>query len=188
VFDPDLRLLGEASDLPTKVLLIVTGANGAIDGYHGKYLRIASRINERYGIPVIRANWPMSLDIDGKNNLLWVMQQCLEWFPNGEFLVMASSNSALWFATLAYQYPQIVKMLLINPATTVNPARQKRGLDETDAAVTVVYGTHDPGYQYVDLIRNNCKAQFVTIPNGDHNLSQLHFEEFAELPERYLLA
>lgn len=168
------------------VFFIKAGQGGNIYGYENKYLQIATNANKKYGYTVICASnhW------DRKNNPLKqdgaVINECCR--NTQKIYYMGVSNGGIIGAIYGHLYPQITRLLLINPPLFINWPRIKRGLQGFQGEKgTIVVGELDASYRFADLIKlvNNHRIHVTTIANADHNFKG-KLSEFINLPEQYL--
>ena len=111
-------------------LLILTGRGGDTKGYENKYEKIADAVTHKYGFSVLVAAvpedcWERSTEVF-KDAVGAVPPFCRD----GDIYVMGSSAGAsleLWYAHL---YPQIKKVLAVNPVLNLNFHRTREGLEK----------------------------------------------------------
>ncbi len=170
------------------ILFIKVGQNGSIYGYDNKYLKIAKYMHQKFGCTVICASNPY----DGKTNLLefdmnFIDTYCKK-FKSYNIYYMGISNGAVIGANWGHLYPQIIKMLLINPPLFINWHKIKSGLSHLkETSATIIIGELDPSFKFAGMINliNNNKLHLITLSNVDHNFTN-NLSDFVLLPEQYL--
>ena len=169
-----------------KVLLIKVGQGGSIYGYENKYLKIGAYMNEKYGVSVIVSSNPY----DKTDSLGQAIELIEEEFEKASIYYMGNSNGAILGARFGCLYPQIKEMLLINGPLMINWPQTKKGVELFKGKkITFVYGSKDPSYRYVDLIRSLLVGDRVgleIIEGADHNFKGMDVE-FMELVEKCLI-
>ena len=171
------------------ILFIKAGQDGSVYGYDNKYLKIARKINKKYGCTIICASNPF----DGKNNPLDydmnIVDDYCKKFNDYKVYYMGHSNGGVIGAIWGYQYPQIKGMLLVNPPLFYNWHKIKAGLSAFRGdKCFVIIGELDSSHKYaqmIDLIKND-RVKVDTIKNADHNFTN-SISDFMNLPETYLL-
>lgn len=172
------------------VLLTIPGVDGSVDGYENKYVRIAENIQDKYGVAVVRMSNPFISSMFWESNI----RQALEFIQDNaksisgrddfELRIMAHSAGAAIIAQIAWEYPYISRILLINPAMKLGTNKIKRGLSEFgEQKVTVLLGSNDPSI--VEAKRLEI-PETVVIEGADHHFSGEAFQIFLEAPEEYL--
>jgi hypothetical protein len=165
-----------------KVLLIVGGQDCSIYGYENKYLKMAYKYNEEYGVTVVVASNPYN----GENFLtshMYVIHQLLD----GDITVvcMGVSNGARLLAQYSFLYGEIERLLLVNGPLNINWHKTKKGLDQYKGKrIDFVYGEKDPSIPYLELINtivSETDINVKTVMGADHNFAGL-LEEFLNLP------
>lgn len=172
-----------------KILFIKAGQDGSMYGYENKYLRIAKRINEKYGYTVIASSNPF----DGRNpldNAMEVIEEyCKDKFDDYDIYYMGHSNGGLIGAWFGNNYEKIRKMLLINAPLMYNWHKTKDGIKKFNGElVSLIYGEFDQSIKYTELLLplTNEKIKLNIIKNEDHHFKN-DMEDFLSLPEKYLI-
>jgi len=171
----------------SRILFIKAGQDGSMYGYENKYLRIAKRIREKYGVSVIVSSNPF----DGRNPLddaMAVIDDYCKRFDDYEIYYMGHSNGALIGATFGYRYPKIKRMMLVNMPLWHSRDYTYSCLSKfTGERVSIVYGDRDMSYPYVDMIRfwEDDRVKIYTVEDEDHHFTK-DMEDFLSLPEKYL--
>lgn len=175
-----------------KILFIKVGYDGDMYGYENKYLKMAIKINEKYGYTVIVSSNP--IPADQKNPLDNALNVINDYayeknFPNFEILYFGYSNGALIGAQYGYLYSEIKKMTLVNAPLMYNWHKTKKGIQNfAGEKIVLVYGSLDQSFKYTGLITplTNDKIKLEIINGQDHLFSKDTFE-FENLPEKFLL-
>ena len=110
-------------------------------------------------------------------------------FNSYQIYYYGTSNGGVLGARFSYLYPNIKRLLLINPPLFINYHKLKDGLLKfNNEKITLLYGTQDPSYKFVgllDLIESN-KISYDILENEDHNLSNNNYS-LEYLVDNYLL-
>lgn len=169
------------------IVFIKAGQDGSMYGYNNKYLKMAKRLNNKYGCTVICSSNPF----DGTNpldNAMEVIEDYTKRFNNYKVYYLGYSNGALigaWFAT---KYPKIVRLALVNGPLMYNLHKTKEGaLSFKGEFINFIYGSLDQSYPYIGLLKRieNNKIKVYIEEGQDHHFSQSE-EMFLSLPEKYL--
>ena len=103
---------------------------------------------------------------------------------------MAHSAGAATIAQIAWEYPEITRILLVNPATKLGIDKIKYGLSEFGGnMITVVFGSEDPSVGDVNEIAKLSIARRIhthILEGVDHNFSGESLEAFITAPALYL--
>ncbi len=178
------------------ILLTVPGVDGSVDGYDNKYVRIADSIQATIGAAIVRIANPFITSFHWESNL----RQALDYIANHaaeitnhtdyEIRLMAHSAGAAVAAQIAWEYPRISRLLLVNPATKLDIEAIKSGLEKlSDRPITILMGGADPNFddnqQLIDELKlGNIKLEIAR--SADHNFSGENFSIFLESPLQYL--
>lgn len=191
--DLDIRVHPAKS---SKVLLLIPGVDGSVDGYKNKYVTIAEQAQAKHNVAVVRMENPFVTSFHWESNirriLEWIEQNKQDICSNDEYnlLVQGHSAGASVLASIAHEYPIIRKLLLINIAMSLNADKVLAGLQKYDGDVTILMGDSDPSIAAVEEIQfseNSTLAQKVIVENTDHDFSGDSFKLFIEASEKYLL-
>lgn len=103
---------------------------------------------------------------------------------------MAHSAGAAIVAQIAWEYPEITWILLVNLATKLGIDMIQYGLSEFGGdRITVMFGSEDPSVGDVDEISKLSEAKNVhthILEGVDHNFSGKSLEAFIAAPALYL--
>ena len=178
------------------VLLTVPGVDGSVDGFEDKYIKIAESIQEKYGAAIVRITNPFITSYHWESNIRQALNYILE---NAEEItghkdidvrIIAHSAGAATVAQIAWEYPEITQILLVNPATKLGIDKIQYGLSEIGGSkITVLFGSEDPSVGDVDEISKLSEAKNVhthILEGVDHNFSGELLEAFITAPSLYL--
>lgn len=172
------------------IFLTIPGVDGSIDGYENKYVRVAEDIQNKYGAAIVRMSNPYISSFFWESNIRQVLQfieddaKAITGKEDFELRIMAHSAGAAILAQIAWEYPLISRLLLVNPAMKLGPDKIKRGLSElNDKRITILVGSNDPSISETkDLTVDNT----VVVEGADHNFSGDAFPLFLESTDRYI--
>jgi len=178
------------------VLLTVPGVDGSVDGFEDKYIKIAESIQEKYGAAIVRMANPFITSYHWESNIRQSLNYIIEnteqitGHKDAEIRIMAHSAGAAIVAQTAWEYPEITRILLVNPATKLGIDKIKYGLSEFGGdRITIMFGSEDPSVGDVDEIAKISEAKNVhtyTLEGVDHNFSGESLEAFIAAPALYL--
>ncbi|MDB5177312.1 MAG: hypothetical protein JWN75_980 [Candidatus Saccharibacteria bacterium] len=177
------------------VLLIIPGVDGSLDGYENKYLRIAESVFEKHKASVVRMSNPFITSYHWKSNVRRIFEfieenkDLVSSHDELDIRIMAHSAGAAVIAQIAWEYPEVTRLLLINPATQLGIAKIHLGLNELqDVNTTILVGGDDPSFDVVQELSVIDNIRIVAIEGADHNFSSEHFPAFISSPETYLFS
>lgn len=99
--------------------------------------------------------------------------------------VSAGATMALWYAV---KYPQIRRVLCVNPVLNINLHRTSNGVRNfSGEKLAVVFGEKDPSAKWAKLLPVLPNLQIHIIPDADHVFCG-KLDEFIDLPKKYLFA
>ena len=169
------------------IVFIKAGQDGSLYGYQNKYIKMARRLNKKYGCSVICSSNPF----DGNNpldNALEIIEDYAKIFDNYKIYYLGYSNGALIGAWFGVKYPKIKRMALVNGPLMYNFHKTKEGaLSFNGDMISFIYGEYDQSIGYIDLLKNmeNDKIKVFVEKGQDHHFSKSE-ESFQEIPEKYL--
>ena len=169
------------------IVFIKAGQNGSLYGYQNKYIKMAKRLNKKYGCSVICSSNPF----DGNNpldNAMEVIEDYAKKFDDYEIYYLGYSNGALIGAWFGIKYPKIKRMALVNGPLMYNLHKTKEGsLSFKGESINFIYGEHDQSTPYIELLKSieNDKIKVFIEEGQDHHFSKSE-EEFQKIPEKYL--
>ena len=169
------------------IVFIKAGQNGSLYGYQNKYIKMAKRLNKKYGCSVICSSNPF----DGNNSLdnaMEVIEDYAKRFDDFKIYYLGYSNGALIGAWFGIKYPKIKRMALVNGPLMYNLYKTKEGaLSFKGESINFIYGEYDQSIGYVELLKSieNDKIKVFIEEGQDHHFSKSE-EDFQKIPEKYL--
>jgi hypothetical protein len=178
-----------------KIIINVPGADGSMDGYENKYLKIANNlVKEKVGA-VVRIPNSSSLgfgwDINLRKALDYVLENSKEICGSDkpEIYLMGLSAGAGTISMTAWEYPEVTKILLIEPAVVFSGEHGVEGIRKYKGDVTIVVGKGSTalgkqiGDKIFDYFINAKHKEIVEIPNCDHCfMGEINGRIFSEAP------
>ena len=172
------------------ILLIIPGVDGSVDGYENKYITIADDIQKKFDAAVVRISNPFVSSYLWESNIRKALQfiednaKTITNNDNIELRIMAHSAGAGVIAQIAWEYPFISKLLLINPAMKLGSDKIKNGLSKFGYdKVTILVGGKDPSLSETTELK---VENTVIVDGADHNFSGDAFPVFLDSPSKYL--
>lgn len=166
-----------------KIIINVPGFNGDIDGYENKYKILAGHMQSDNLGAVIRtdnrilpgylvdAKLRIALNYARENSF------AISGDSNPEIMLMGFSAGASAIAAVAYEYPEVTKILLFAPSGNMPFPLIKNGLNSFKGGVYIVQGEQDEvvgpraGKLFYDLATGaSCKEIFM-ISDCDHRFT-----------------
>ena len=169
------------------IVFIKAGQNGSLYGYQNKYIKMAKRLNKKYGCSVICSSNPF----DGNNpldNAMVIIEYYAKRFDDYKIYYLGYSNGALIGAWFGVKYPKIKRMALVNGPLMYNLHKTKEGaLSFKGESINFIYGEHDQSIGYIELLKSieNDKIKVFIEEGQDHHFSKSE-EDFQQIPEKYL--
>ena len=169
------------------IVFIKAGQNGSLYGYQNKYIKMAKRLNQKYGCSVICSSNPF----DGNNpldNAMVIIEDYAKRFDDYKIYYLGYSNGALIGAWFGAKYPKIKRMALVNGPLMYNLHKTKEGaLSFKGESINFIYGEHDQSIGYIELLKSieNDKIKVFIEEGQDHHFSKSE-EDFQQIPEKYL--
>lgn len=169
------------------IVFIKAWQNGSLYGYQNKYIKMAKRLNQKYGCSVICSSNPF----DGNNpldNAMVIIEDYAKRFDDYKIYYLGYSNGALIGAWFGVKYPKIKRMALVNGPLMYNLHKTKEGaLSFKGESINFIYGEHDQSIGYVELLKSieNDKIKVFIEEGQDHHFSKSE-EDFQKIPEKYL--
>lgn len=169
------------------IVFIKAGQNGSLYGYQNKYIKMAKRLNKKYGCSVICSSNPF----DGNNpldNATTIIEDYAKRFDDFKIYYLGYSNGALIGAWFGIKYPKIKRMALVNGPLMYNLYKTKEGaLSFKGESINFIYGEYDQSIGYVELLKSieNDKIKVFIEEGQDHHFSKSE-EDFQKIPEKYL--
>lgn len=173
------------------VLLIIPGVDGSVNGFEDKYIRIAERIQNQYGVAVVRTANPFISSFHWESNprrildYIAVNAGTITGSEAPRIKVMAHSAGASIVARIAREYDAITDLLLVNPAQKLDSDAIRSGLMAANARTIAVFGSKDPSISFAEQLKEDGHMVHV-VEGSDHYFSGDHLENFINLPSEYL--
>ena len=170
------------------VLVIFTGIGGTTKGYQNKYEKIAKYVTSQFHFSVFVATTPLGSWATLKENLQSVLNFVFKKLKSDSLniYVMGSSAGANMVLSFSYLFPQIKKILAINPVMNVNFHWIENGIKNFKGGdINVVLGEKDLSSSYAKLLPKHEKLKLTILPDIDHYF-QGHLSTFIDLPRFYL--
>lgn len=178
------------------ILLTIPGVDGSLDGYENKYVTIAETAQNRNGVAVVRMDNPFITSHHWESNVRRILEfindntKAIAGTDEVELRIMAHSAGASIIAQIAWEYPNISRLLLINPATRLAGDMIKSGLEKFDGdKVTILMGSEDPSKEEaLKLIPEGKESRMsvLVVEGADHHFADDAFPVFLEAPHVYL--
>ena len=178
------------------VLLTIPGVDGSVDGFMNKYLLIAENINKKHGAAAVRMSNPYITSYHWEQNIRKILSyiddnsKTISGREDIELRIVGHSAGAAVIAQIAWEYPFITRLLLINPATKLDLTRIKQGLVEFGAEkTTILVGSEDPSLADIESLSETkgLESLRTTVAEGaDHYFSGEAFQIFLRAPGLYL--
>lgn len=184
-----------------KIIVNYPGSEGSLDGYNNKYKTLADYIVQKQLAGVVRLSNPHTFGFGWDMNLRRAMEYILKNSQDvcgskiPEIYLMGFSAGASIIATLAWEYPEVKKILLFEPTLSINRPDISHGLGQFKGELVVITGQgenalgEDVGYEFIKLATQVSKKEIVVIPNCNHQfmgeangriLSQAPFYAFSD--------
>jgi hypothetical protein len=170
-----------------KIVYIKAGMGGSYLGYDDKYLKIAHRLNEKYGCSVICVSNPVPLPIIVDQMILGNFIKEYE-IKKPKMFFFGHSNGGIKGLELGASGVRFTKMVLVNMPLMMNFHKTARWMDNIpETNIVTVYGEKDPSYRYIPFLeaKNLQNVEIVKIAGADHNFKGM-MEQFIELSEMIL--
>ncbi len=178
-----------------KIIINVPGADGSINGYNDKYIKIANYLIEQKIGAVVRIPNISSLgfgwDINLRETLSYVLDNAKEICGSSkpEIYLMGLSAGAGAISMTAWEYPEVTKILLIEPALIFSGEHGVEGIREYKGEVTIVVGKGDTalgkevGDKFFDYFIKANHKEIIEIENCDHRfMGETNGRIFSEAP------
>lgn len=178
------------------VLLTVPGVDGSVDGYENKYVKIAENVQEQHGAAIVRIANPFITSYHWESNIRraldYIMKHTEEitGHKDIEVRIMAHSAGAATVSQIAWEYPEITRILLINPATKLGFDKIKYGLSEFGGSkITVIFGSEDPSVndaEELSKVDESARMRTLILDGVDHHFSGDALKLFMQAPHSHL--
>lgn len=148
---------------------------------------MADRIVEKQNKAVVRVSNDFITSFHWEDNfrkaVQYINSNAKEYFGNDEVAieVVAHSAGASVTAWLAYEYPNIDKIILINLAADLKQDKIIDGLTKFKGSTNLIFGSEDLSFAFSTVMPANIKV--TTIDGADHYFSGEHLKTFIKLPD-----
>lgn len=174
------------------ILVIFPGVDGSVDGYENKYIKIAEKVQSKTGVAVVRCSNPFISSFHWESNF----RRVLEYIEDSSTIICGSKDYYLYLfahsagasitAHIAWEYPYIKRLLLVNTATKLDMDKIAEGLRHFKGdRLVIVYGDQDASRGDVDKISPS-HAKNITVIDTDHYFSGSSINKFIGLPTEHL--
>lgn len=186
--------VAEYKGTTNKVVMIIVWKWGTTSGYQNKYITIASNLAEKYGVSVFVVENPWISRDDPRLFVECAMgfveeQMKKSGFDDWEIYGMGHSAGAHFWGRFAHLYPNVSKLLLINPVVSVNFTKLKKELQAYQGELFLIQWSKDHDFFYnplLDPIKSE-KKQVIILDWVNHEFSnEGGFDLFLTLAEIYL--
>lgn len=186
--------VAEYKGTTNKVVMIIVWKWGTTSGYQNKYITIASNLVEKYGVTVFVVENPWISRDDPKLFIECAMnfveeQMKKSGFDAWEIYGIGHSAGAHFWGRFAHLYPNVSKLLLINPVVSVNFTKLKKELQAYQGELFLIQWSKDHDFFYnplLDPIKSE-KKQVIILEWVNHEFSnEGGFDLFLTLAETYL--
>ncbi len=178
-----------------KIVINYPGADGSINGYNDKYIKIADYLVENKIGAVVRIPNISSLgfgwDINLRETLSYVLDHskeiCGREVP--EIYLMGTSAGAGAIAMTAWEYPEVTKILLTEPAIIFSGEHGVEGIKEFQGKIVIVVGQGGNalgkviGDKFFDYFIKSKHKEIFEIQNCDHQFKgEINGRIFSQAP------
>ncbi len=162
------------------VVINYPGAEGVSEGYEQKYTKTANYIVTNKIGSVVRLPNPYIPGSSWDKNLRKAISHIIDesraicGAPSPTLYLMGFSAGAAAIADIAWEYPQVKKILLMEPAPHHGDARINKTLKHFKGEICIVVGTGDEalgeaaGSVFLNAASGAVRKEIFVIPNCDH--------------------
>lgn len=169
------------------IFLIIPGVDGSLDGYEDKYLKIAESVNHKHGHTSYQIDNPYISRLHWESNVRQILDHIFMEHPEVESInIMAHSAGAWVIGNIAHEYPEIKRVLMVNPASNVDLDELRSNIEKNKSATfTLLIGSSDPSHEHHHKFKMD-NSQVVIVEGADHHFSGDSFLVFLAAPSKYL--
>ncbi|MBQ7343719.1 MAG: hypothetical protein IJW53_03020 [Clostridia bacterium] len=170
-----------------RLVYIKAGMGGGFEGDRSKYLRIARRLNERYGCSVVSVSNPAPLPIAIDKAIIDDLIH-RHGIHGSEISFFGHSNGGVKGLELSCVGIGFKKMVLVNMPLMINFHKTVDRIKATPKTrIIAVYGEYDPSYKYIPFLERKglSNVEIVKFQGVDHNFEG-RLDEFVELADRLM--
>lgn len=160
-----------------KVIINYPGMDGTADGYEGKYKKLEEYIlSNNLATDVVRLSNPYTNYKEHDHNLRNGIEKALNDKTPPDLYLMGTSIGAGSIALLAWEYPEVKKILLLEPAC-VPTAHLDDALQKYKGEIYIVVGDSDnalgekTGSLFYNAATHAINRELIVIKNCDHHFS-----------------
>lgn len=166
-----------------KIIINIPGADGGVNGYKDKYTKIAKYIIKNKLGAVIQISNQISngsgWDINLKKALSYALKHSKEvcGTDNPEIYLMAVSAGAGAASMTAWKYPEVTKILLIEPIVRFDWDQAIEGIKRYKNKVVILVGDESMalgkkvGNKFLNLFVNAKSKELIEIENCNHQFT-----------------
>ena len=164
-------------------LIIFTGLNGNTKGYGDKYVKIVEWVTLETGFSVFVAAVPKNCWDSPQEVFSNALDYALSKIKAENIYIMGSSAGANIAICYSYLYPQIKKVLAINPVLNLNYHRTKEGIVKFNGEkMFVITGELDPSAVWLNSLPAKENLSTEVLKGIDHVFTD-NLEKFISLPQ-----
>ena len=183
-----------------KIIINIPGAGGSIEGYLNKYVNLGNYIQEKDIASFVRI--PNDRPQEYELTVRTIINYCLD----NSKSICGSNTPEIWLVGLSagagaiiltgWEYPEVTKILAINPFLEVKGGRDKihKNLPMYEGELYLVKGEEDEviASDTIDFLSKYASSvkelQTYVIPNCDHQLrGENNARILSQLPEYFFL-
>ena len=177
------------------IMLIVPGVDGSVDGYKDKYIQIANNAVKTNNMSVVRMSNPYIGAHYWQSNVRTAIQYIEDnainicGYKDFQLSIVGHSIGAFVTGQIAWEYPFIHNILLINPASIIDLQPLMNGLSDYKGKATIIIGSKDPAYKRLNEFNQfelSKKTKVKVIDGADHHFSGKYLDTFIGLTDNYL--
>lgn len=161
------------------IVINTPGAEGNIDGYNSKYIKLANYLVQQKVGAVIRIPNPHTFgfgwEISLRNTINYALKNSkqISGVDHPNIYLMGFSAGATASALLAWEYPEVKKLLLFEPTLMIITDENHHNLKKFTKELTIVAGDNESAIGdkckvFLNLMSNASKQEFFSIDKCDH--------------------
>lgn len=171
-----------------QIVYIKAGLGGDFRGYDNKYVKIAQRLNDKYGCSVVSVSNP-----NVKSHTFVHDKKVIEDFilagdyNSPKLYFFGHSNGGVKGLELASSGIIFKRMILVNMPLMINFHKTIKMINSIpNTEVLTVYGEKDPSFAYLPFLHEKGANLMVSsVPNADHNFKGM-MDEFISLCDQLM--
>ena len=175
----------------SRAFVIIVGMDGSLYGDENRYLKMAQKANALHGYTIFGfcnpgSNW--NLEDNGFSFIMNTVKNHMT--ESCEIYVFGFSAGASFTIFHAWEYPDIKRILVVNPPLMVNYHKIVEGIRQFKGISTLIIGEQDQSISFGKIIERDQKASgfsdVIIYPKANHLFTGLT-DELIDLPFTYLL-